>query len=185
MRRIGGVEQPSSFDHRSATFPPEGRARKDAYAYLSQLLVDLQQAGPVDLGPAHAACVAVVLNLGDGVHGVVAKGLQVVCVCVRVIGVIRGVCFSSLSSLEKIVIALLIPRPKADSQSVLGFVPKRGLFIMWGVRAVTHSCTTAVALVYDMDLKTTGATGRWVGRDVDRHLPKSTSELPILKWLLF
>lgn len=59
--------------------PRANGARKDTHhalqAYLGQLLVDLQQAGPVDLGPAHAAGVAVVLNLGDSVHGVVAKGL--------------------------------------------------------------------------------------------------------------
>lgn len=128
-------------------------------AYLGQLLVDLQQAGPVDLGPAHTACVAVVLNLGDSIHGVVAKGLQIVRVCVRIVDMKCGVCFRSISILEEAVIALLVARPKADSQSVLGFISKRGLFIMWGVCAVTHGCTTAMALVYDMDLKTTGTTG--------------------------
>lgn len=70
-----------------------------------------------------------------------------------------GVCSSRVSILEEIVIALLIPRPEADSQSVLGFVSERGLFVVWGICAVTHGCTAAMALVYNMHLKTTSAAG--------------------------
>lgn len=128
-------------------------------AYLCKLLVNLKQAGSADLGPADAAGVTVVLNLGNCIHSVTAKGLEVVCVCVRIISMKAGICFSTFSILEEIVIALLIPRPKADSESVLGFTPKRGLLVMWRVGVVSQGRAALMALVYDINLKATGITG--------------------------
>lgn len=55
------------------------RGREDtclfSYTYLCKLLVNFKQAGSAGLGPAEAAGVAIVLDLGDSIHGVVAKGL--------------------------------------------------------------------------------------------------------------
>lgn len=70
-----------------------------------------------------------------------------------------SICLSSFSVLEEIVIALLFPRPKADSESGLGFIPKRGFLIMGRV-AVLRCGTALMALIYDINLKAIGITGR-------------------------
>lgn len=94
--------------------------------------MNVQQAGTVDLGaPLTLPGVAIVLNLGHSIHSVVAKGFsQVVCVCVRIVSVKTGICFSRFPQFGGIVVALPIPRPEADSKPVLAFIPKRGFLIM-------------------------------------------------------
>lgn len=84
VSKMDSLAQTSSLD--ASTFlvlrknrkSPEG-GREDislfSYTYLCKLLVNFKYAGSIGLGPAEAAGVAIVLDLGDSIHGVVAKGL--------------------------------------------------------------------------------------------------------------
>lgn len=86
--------------------------------------MNIHQTWSIYFDPTEAACVSVIIDFGHGIHCIMTKGFQIICVTMGIVGVQATVCFSSIPVLEEVVIQLSISRSVANSEPVISLVYK-------------------------------------------------------------